>query len=102
VKDAVSILDQTHSNASSIPPLDTSGRMKLMNYREIRTILDYWQAQEHAKRWADRQRQIAEGRLHDGPYTVANAVKDYLGEVAGPLSGRSAFPMLLWSVACAN
>jgi len=50
------------------------------------TILDYWQAQEQAKRWADRQRQIAEGRLHGGPYTVANAVKDYLGEVAAEKS----------------
>jgi integrase len=49
-------------------------------------ILDYWQAQEHAKRWADRQRQMAEGRLHDGPYTVASAVKDYLGEVAAEKS----------------
>src|ERR1700716_1252106 len=34
-------------------------------------VLDYWQAQEHARRWADRQRQIAEGRFRDGPYTVA-------------------------------
>src|SRR5450755_2151680 len=42
------------------------------------TVLDYWQAQEHAKRWADRQRQIAEGRLRNGPYMVADAVKDYL------------------------
>src|SRR4051794_36116085 len=50
------------------------------------TILDYWQAQEHAKRWAERQRQIAEGRLRDGPYTVADAVKDYLREIAAEKS----------------
>src|SRR5467141_1759542 len=46
------------------------------------SVLDYWQAQEHARRWADRQRQITEGRLRDGPYTVADAVKDYLGEIS--------------------
>jgi hypothetical protein len=49
-------------------------------------VLDYWQAQERAKHWADRQRQIAEGRLRDGPYTVADAVKDYLGEIAAEKS----------------
>ena len=50
------------------------------------TVLDYWQAQEHAKRWADRQRQIAEGRHHRGPYTVADAVRDYLSEIAAEKS----------------
>src|SRR5258707_9140022 len=49
-------------------------------------VFDYWQAQEHARRWADRQQQIAEGRLRDGPYTVAEAVKDYLGEIAAEKS----------------
>jgi integrase len=49
-------------------------------------VFNYWQAQEHARRWADRQRQIAEGRLRDGPYTVADAVKDYLGEIAAEKS----------------
>jgi integrase len=49
-------------------------------------VFDYWQAQEHARRWADRQRQIAEGRLRDGPYTVTDAVKDYLGEIAAEKS----------------
>ena len=50
------------------------------------SVFDYWQAQEYARRWADRQRQIAEGRLRDGPYTVADAVKDYLGEIAAEKS----------------
>src|SRR5437763_480300 len=50
------------------------------------SVLDYWQAQEHARRWADRQRQIAEGRLRDGPYTVADAVTDYLVEIAAEKS----------------
>src|SRR3954454_18457254 len=49
-------------------------------------VFDYWQAQERARRWADRQRQIAEGKLRDGPYTVAEAVKDYLGEIAAEKS----------------
>ena len=49
-------------------------------------VFDYWQAQDHAKRWADRQQQIADGRLRDGPYSVADAVKDYLGEIAAEKS----------------
>jgi len=49
-------------------------------------VFDYWQAQDHAKRWAERQQQIAEGRLRDGPYTVADAVKDYLSEIAAEKS----------------
>src|SRR5258705_2955698 len=49
-------------------------------------VFDYWQAQEQALRWADRQRQIAEGRLRQGPYTVADAVKDYLAEIAAEKS----------------
>src|SRR5882757_2412471 len=53
------------------------------------SVLDYWQAQEHAKRWADRQRQIAEGRLRDGAYTVADAVKDYLIEIAAEKSATA-------------
>jgi integrase len=44
-------------------------------------VLDYWQAQEHARRWGKRQRLIAEGMLRQGSYTVANAVKDYLAEI---------------------
>ena len=49
-------------------------------------VFDYWQAQDHASRWVDRQRQIAEGRLREGPYTVSDAVKDYLGEIAAEKS----------------
>jgi integrase len=44
-------------------------------------VLDYWQAQEHARRWGERQRLIAEGRLREGSYTVADAVTDYLAEI---------------------
>src|ERR1700730_10437940 len=44
-------------------------------------VLDYWQAQEHARRWGKRQRLIAEGMLREGSYTVDNAVTDYLAEI---------------------
>src|SRR6476661_4623978 len=44
-------------------------------------VLDYWQAQEHARRWGERQRLIAAGMLREGSYTVANAVTDYLAEI---------------------
>jgi len=35
-------------------------------------VLDYWQAQEEAGRWAERQRLIEEGMVRAGPYTVAD------------------------------
>jgi integrase len=44
-------------------------------------ILDYWQAQGEARRWAERQRLIEEGMVRAGPYTVADAIKDYLDEI---------------------
>ena len=44
-------------------------------------VLDYWQAQEHARRWGERQRLIAEGMLREGSYTVSDAVTDYLAEI---------------------
>src|SRR3979409_2655161 len=56
-------------------------------------VLDYWQAQEHARRWGERQRLIAEGRLREGTYSVADAVADYLAEIAAekrPTSVRNA------------
>jgi integrase len=44
-------------------------------------VLDYWQAQDHARRWGERQRLVAAGMVRDGTYTVADAVKDYLAEI---------------------
>jgi integrase len=44
-------------------------------------VLDYWQAQDNARRWGQRQRLIAEGMLREGSYTVFNAVTDYLAEI---------------------
>src|SRR5438067_943826 len=41
-------------------------------------VLDYWQAQDRARQWGERQRLLAEGRLREGTYTVENAVTDYL------------------------
>ena len=49
-------------------------------------VLDYWQAQEHARRWGERQRLIAEGMLREGTYTVADAVTDYLAEITAEKS----------------
>jgi integrase len=46
------------------------------------TVLDYWQAQEQARRWGERQRLIAAGGVRKGSYTVSDAVKDYLAEIA--------------------
>jgi hypothetical protein len=45
------------------------------------TVFDYWQAQEQARRWGERQRLIAAGMLREGSYTVDNAVADYLAEI---------------------
>jgi integrase len=50
------------------------------------TVLDYWQAQEHARRWGERQRLIAAGMVRDGTYTVADAVTDYLAEITAEKS----------------
>jgi integrase len=44
-------------------------------------VLDYWQAQQHARVWGERQRLIAEGMVRDGRYTVAHAITDYLAEI---------------------
>ena len=46
------------------------------------TVFDFWQAQEKAKEWAERQRLIAAGIVRKGPYTVAHAIGDYLVEIA--------------------
>jgi integrase len=44
-------------------------------------VLDCWQAQETAKRWADRQRQVDAGVIQKGPYSIADAIRDYLEEI---------------------
>ena len=44
-------------------------------------VLDYWQAQDHARRWGEQQRLVAEGVIKPGSYTVANAVDDYMAEI---------------------
>ena len=45
------------------------------------TVFDYWQAQEQARRWGERQRLIAAGGLRKGAYTVKDAVTDYIAEI---------------------
>jgi integrase len=44
-------------------------------------VFDYWQAQDHARRWGERQRLIAGGMVRAGTYSVADAVNDYLAEI---------------------
>jgi integrase len=46
------------------------------------TVFDYWQAQDQARKWAERERLVAAGALRSGPYTVADAVGDYLSNMA--------------------
>lgn len=45
------------------------------------TVFDYWQAQEQARAWGERQRLIAAGGVRKGSYSVADAVTDYLAEI---------------------
>ena len=45
------------------------------------TVFDYWQAQEQARQWGERQRLIAAGSVRKGSYTVGDAVADYLAEI---------------------
>ncbi|UQD98206.1 tyrosine-type recombinase/integrase [Bradyrhizobium japonicum] len=44
-------------------------------------VFDYWQAQEQARQWGERQRLLAAGGIRKGSYTVADAVADYLTEI---------------------
>jgi integrase len=44
-------------------------------------VFDFWQAQEAAKRWAERQRLVEAGVVRSGPYTVTDAIADYLEEI---------------------
>jgi integrase len=56
-------------------------------------VFDFWQAQGAARRWAEKQRLIDEGMVRGGPYTVADAVHDYLDAVRaekGPAAERGA------------
>jgi integrase len=56
-------------------------------------VFDFWQAQGAARRWAEKQRLVDEGVVHGGPYTVADAVADYLEAVRaekGPAAERRA------------
>jgi len=46
------------------------------------TVFDFWQAQNQARAWAEQQRLVAAGVIRAGPYKVADAVKDYLAEIA--------------------
>ena len=43
-------------------------------------VFDYWQAQDALRAWSGQQTLIDEGLVQAGPYTVADAVRDYLEE----------------------
>jgi integrase len=54
-------------------------------------VFDFWQAQGAARQWAEKQRLIDEGMVRGGPYTVSDAVRDYLDAVhaeKGPAAER--------------
>jgi integrase len=56
-------------------------------------VLNFWQAQAAARQWAEKQRLIDEGMVRAGPYTVADAVQDYLVAIRaekGPAAERNA------------
>lgn len=44
-------------------------------------VLDYWQAQEAVRRWAERNRLADVGVTRRGPYSVSDAVRDYIAEI---------------------
>jgi integrase len=44
-------------------------------------VFDYWQAQDALRKWAAQQRLIEDGQVRGGPYTVADAVRDYIEEI---------------------
>ncbi len=44
-------------------------------------VFDYWQAQDALRKWSEQQTLIDEGLMQAGPYTVADAVRDYLDEI---------------------
>jgi integrase len=51
-------------------------------------VLDYWQAQEAVRRWAERNRLADVGMTRRGPYSVSDAVRDYLEEIAAEKPAR--------------
>jgi integrase len=54
---------------------------------------NFWQAQAAARAWDEKQHLIDEGMVHGGPYTVGDAVRDYLEVIRaekGPKSERTA------------
>ena len=56
-------------------------------------VFDFWQAQAAARQWAEKQRLVDEGMVRGGPYTVADAVQDYLAAIRaekGPTAERNA------------
>jgi integrase len=56
-------------------------------------VFDFWQAQQSARTWGERERLVQQGIVHAGPYSVADAAKDYLQALKaekGPAAERNA------------
>jgi hypothetical protein len=56
-------------------------------------VFDFWQAQQTARTWGERERLVQQGIVHAGPYKVADAAKDYLQALKvekGPAAERNA------------
>ena len=56
-------------------------------------VFDYWQAQEKARAWGERQRLIQNGVIQAGPYSVGDVTRDYLEALdaeKGPRAKRNA------------
>ena len=51
-------------------------------------VLDYWQAQEAVRRWAERNRLADVGMTRRGPYSISDAVRDYLEEIIAEKTAR--------------
>ncbi len=45
------------------------------------TAFDYWQAQDKARQWGERQRLMAAGGVRKGSYSVKDAITDYISEI---------------------
>src|SRR5262249_36066131 len=45
------------------------------------SAFDYWQAQEQARQWGERQRLLASGGVRKGPYFVKDAIADYISDI---------------------
>jgi len=75
------------SAADLTKPILLDSRTTPLKPDEVK-VLDYWQAQEAVRRWAERNRLADVGMTRRGPYSVSDAVRDYLEEITAEKSAR--------------